>query len=200
MKLKSALAIWMALAMLLAGCADDAGDDTTDDVDTTDEETPDEEESPDDEEVSSDDEAGDTVEITAVDYAFEGVPDTVEAGTELTLTNTSEGEVHEMVVMRVDDDETRPLDELLGLSDEEVEEVVTFAGVAVAMPGEDGFTPEGPVVLDEAGRYVMLCFIPTGADPAAYQEAIESGAEEAPEVDGGPPHVAQGMVAEFEVE
>lgn len=190
MKLKSALAIWMALAMLLAGCADD----TTDDVDATDEETSDEEE------VSSDDAAGDTVEITAVDYAFEGVPDTVVAGTELTLTNASEGEVHEMVVMRVDDDETRPLDELLGLSDEEVEEVVTFAGVAVAMPGEDGFTPEGPVVLDEAGRYVMLCFIPTGADPAVYQEAIESGAQEAPEVDGGPPHVAQGMVAEFQVE
>lgn len=199
MKLKSALAIWMALAMLLAGCGD-AGDDTTDDVDPTDAETPDDEESPDEEEVSSDDEAGGTVEITAVDYAFEGVPDTVEAGTELTLTNASEGEVHEMVVSRIDDDETRPLEELLGLSDEEAQEIAAFAGVAVAMPGEDGFTPEGPVVLEEPGRYIMLCFIPTGADPAVYQEAIESGAQEAPEVDGGPPHVAQGMAAEFLVE
>ncbi|MBW3575543.1 MAG: hypothetical protein KY450_11840, partial [Actinobacteria bacterium] len=40
--------------------------------------------------------AGETVEVTAVDYSFQGIPDTVEAGTEFRLKNESEGELHEM--------------------------------------------------------------------------------------------------------
>lgn len=143
---------------------------------------------------------GETVEITAVDYEFEGVPETVEPGTELTLTNGSEGEVHEMVVVRIDDDETRPLEELLQIPEDEAQQVTSFAGVAVALPGEEGLTPEGPVVLDKPGRYAMLCFIPTGADPEAYEQALEEGAEEAPEIEGGPPHFTHGMAAEFVVE
>jgi len=42
--------------------------------------------------------------------------------------------------------------------------------------------------------------IPTGADPDAYREAVESGATEAPDVGGGPPHVVEGMAAELVVE
>lgn len=188
MGIRNSLAIGAAVVALMAGCGGFEGDDTAADGQA-------EVEVP----TTAAAAAGETVEITAVDYGFEGVPDSVETGTELTLTNDSEDEVHEMVVLRVDDDETRPLEELLQLPDEEAEQVTTFAGVSVALPGDQGVTPEGPVVLSEPGRYVMLCFIPTGADPDAYRQAIEGDATDAPQVEGGPPHVAEGMVAEFEV-
>lgn len=148
--------------------------------------------------------AGDAIEITAVDYAFEDVPETVPVGTELTLFNESDVEVHEMVVMRVDDDQTMPLDDILAEVAAEPDapppDWVTFKGISIAMTGEAGFEPEGPVVLDEPGRYLLMCFIPTGADPDAYREAVESGATEAPDVGGGAPHVVEGMAAELVVQ
>ena len=149
-------------------------------------------------------EKADVVEITAVDYGFEDVPESVAPGTELTLANASTAEVHEMVVFRVDDDQTMSLDEIVRTAAEESDgpppEWLQFAGVDIAMPGEAGFAPEGPVVLDEPGRYLLLCFIPTGADPAVYEEAMTSGATDAPPIDAGPPHVAEGMAAELMVE
>lgn len=41
--------------------------------------------------------ASGTVAITAVNYAFEGVPSAVAAGSRLTLTNVTDDEVHELV-------------------------------------------------------------------------------------------------------
>lgn len=178
------LPLGLALAITLAGCAD--GDST---------EAPDDTPTP-----TAAAGGGDAVAITGIDYGFDGVPETVAAGTELTFANASDAEAHEMVVMRIDDAEERSVQELLELPEEEAGEVTTFEGVAVAMPGEEGVTPEGPVVLDVPGRYVLLCFIPTGADPAVLQEAIESEATEPPQMDGGPPHFTQGMVAELTVE
>lgn len=147
---------------------------------------------------------GETVRITGVDYAFEGVPDSVEPGTELTFTNASEAEFHEMVVMRIDDDEDRTVEELLQLSEDESEQVTEFVGVQFAPPGEDGISPPdappGPVVLEETGRYALLCFIPTGADPEAFVQALEEGEGEGPpDVEGGPPHFTKGMAAEVTV-
>ena len=189
------------LALALTGCGNDAPDEVAaPDAPTT-------TTAPDAPTATSEPETpaeGDAVEITAVDYAFEDVPESVAPGTELTLTNASESEVHEMVVFRVDDEQTMSLDEIVQSAAEESDgpppEWLQFAGVGVAMPGESGFAPEGPVVLDEPGRYLLLCFIPTGADPAAYEEAMASGATEAPQVEGGPPHVAQGMAAQLVVE
>lgn len=189
MNMKRYMLAGLALTMALTGCAEDETPASADV--TTDESTS-----------SSDAAVGGTVAITAVDYAFDGVPESVPAGTELTLTNASEEELHEMVVFRVDDDQDMSMDEIIQMAAEESDgpppEWLTFAGVAVAMPAEEGFAPEGPVVLDEAGRYLLLCFIPTGADPAAFEEAMASGEE--PPADGGPPHVAEGMAAELTVE
>ena len=186
----------LALALALTACADTddpeaaaaTGDDTTEaPAETT----------------EADAGGGEVVEITAVDYAFEDVPETVPAGTELTLVNEAEGEVHEMIVYRVDDAQTMTLEEIVqGAAEDDgpAPEWLTFAGMDVALPGESGLAPEGPLVLDEPGRYLLLCFIPTGADPAAFEEAITSEATAPPQVDGGPPHVAQGMAAELRVE
>ncbi len=119
-----------------------------------------------------------TVEVTGVDYAFEGVPDSLPAGAvALSFHNASESEEHEMIVARKADGVDLSWDEILNLPEEESESMVEFTTAAFAPPGGDSaalgtLTP---------GEYVMVCFVPVG------------GAED------GPPHFSQGMVQEFTV-
>lgn len=195
-----AIAAGLALTLGLAACGDDEDEDATATTTTETTEAAGEPTTT----AASGGASGETVEITGVDYAFEGTPETVAAGTELTFTNASDREVHELVAIRIDDDETRPLEELLGLSEEESGEVTEFQGVAVALPEEDGMVVEGDLVLDEPGSYALLCFIPTGADPQVYRDLFANppaeGEEGPPEIPGGPPHFTAGMVAELTVE
>lgn len=180
----------LAVVALTASAAcgdDDDTDDASAETSTT--------ESP-----SDGDAGGDTVLVTGVDYAYEGLPATASVGTELTFTNASATEVHEMVLLKVADGETRPLPELLQLPEDEQSAVTEFRGVTVAFPGEDAGFTDGSMTLTEPGRYVVICVIPTGADPQAYREAVaDPNAEGPPDVDGGPPHVVQGMAGEIEV-
>jgi plastocyanin len=149
---------------------------------------------------ASGDTAGETIEIVGVDYGYEDVPDQVSPGASITLKNASDTEVHEIVALRIDDDEARPLDELLRLGRADQEQVTEVRGVTVAFPGETGQFPAPSITLDQPGRYVLACFIPTGADPDAYREAARTHTGEGPvPVDGGPPHVVQGMAAEIVV-
>lgn len=60
-----------------------------------------------------DDSGASTKQITAVDYAYKGVPKTVAAGTRLTLVNESKGEVHELVAARIPEGESRSAEELV---------------------------------------------------------------------------------------
>lgn len=184
-----ALALAGSLGLAACGSDDDSpamsGDATTS---TTEEET------------TTSEPEGETVEVTGIDYAFEGIPTEVEAGTEFTFTNGSDKEAHEMVLMKIKEGETRTIDELLALPEDEAEQVAEFQGVAVAMPGEDGEVLEGELVAADAGRYAVLCFIPVGADPAAMAEAMESEGPPPEDPNAGPPHFVQGMKAEFTVE
>lgn len=143
-----------------------------------------------------------TVEVVGVDYAYEGVPGSVETGTELDFTNASDAEVHELVLVRLPEVEERSVEELLQLTPEEQEEMLadSVVGVSVAMPDEDGRVVEGDLVVDEPGRYLMVCFVPTGADPEAFLSAAEESQGGPPQVEGGPPHVANGMYAELTVD
>lgn len=194
-------------ALVLTGAA--CGDDDEEPAETGDapEETTTTTEAPEDDTTTTTEAgapAGETVEVTAVDYAFEDLPDTVEAGTTFSLTNASAAEAHELVAFLLPETETRSAEELLNLPEEELGAV--FGGepepatVILAGPGQTD-TP-GPVVGDgslaEPGRYVVACFIPVGADPEAYFSADPS--EGPPQVEGGPPHFTQGMFAELTVE
>ena len=60
------------------------------------------------------------VEVELVDYAFEDLPESVPAGTRLAITNSSEAELHELIAFRIPDEETRPVEELVELPDEEL--------------------------------------------------------------------------------
>lgn len=120
-----------------------------------------------------------TVDVTAVDYAFEGVPESLEAGTfSFAFTNASETEEHEMIVLRRNDGVALSWEELLGLPEEEAMTNAQFMAAAFAPPGADGST----LAALPAGDYAMVCFIPVG------------GGED------GPPHFAEGMIHEFTVE
>lgn len=137
-------------------------------------------------------EEAETVEVTGIEYGFQGLEGELAAGTELTFTNGGK-EVHELILMRINDDETRSIEELLALPEEEAQQSVTMKGVAVAGPGEDGQVVEGELVADEAGRYAAICFIPVGTTEMPDGPPQE-GAEPS-----GPPHFTQGMVTEITV-
>ena len=57
----------------------------------------------------------------------------------------------------------------------------------------------GDGTIRDAGRYVLFCAIPVGADPQEYLDAAATS-RGPPQVEGGPPHFTQGMYAELTVE
>jgi hypothetical protein len=131
------------------------------------------------------------LDITAVDYAFEDVPETLGTGATAVFLRNEGQEFHEAVLFRIDDDETRPIEELLELPEEEAMLVTRFVGAAFAGPGGNGATS---VQFDEPGRYAILCFIPVGTTAEAM---AEMSPDQEPE---GPPHFTQGMWREFTIE
>ena len=63
--------------------------------------------------------------------------------------------------MRINDDVTLSVDELLALPEEESETMATPAAFAFTFPGTTGYT-----VADlTPGRYVALCFLPEARRP-----------------------------------
>lgn len=147
-------------------------------------------------------EGGDrTVTVTAADYRFDDLPANVAPGSKLGLRNESAGELHELVALRLADDEGRSADQLVKLPELELRSL--FAGppslVLVAPPREEGLAAVGDGALGAPGRYLVMCFIPTGADPAAYLDALRANPGQPPSVPGGPPHFTSGMYAELTV-
>mgnify|MGYP001826924169 FL=1 len=152
-----------------------------------------------------------TVEVTGVEYAFTGLPETLPVGSQLTFTNQG-AELHELVLVRIADGVTESLEELLAMEaegrDPMAEGLVEMvgAGPLLAMPGE---TAEGSLALDQEGQYVALCFIPQGFDPTALQAAGVGLEDLGPETDpstwpeevqaimANPPHLEGGMITEF---
>lgn len=125
------------------------------------------------------------VEVTAVDFAYEGMPETLEAGpTSFVMTNESTSdEVHEMSFVKLRDDVDLTLEELLALPEAESEQYIEIFGANLAAPSGQ----QAGVVVDLVpGRWAYVCFIPTGTSQ---------------ETDGtGPPHFMAGMSGELIVE
>ena len=142
------------------------------------------------------------VDAIASEYEFEGVPTEIPAGGTIFSLENAGDQVHEIAVMRINDDVTMSLDELLALPEEEAMSMVTTAAFAFAFPGTVSY---GTADLTP-GRYVALCFLPEGATPEAMSLLEEAGVD-GPEdsipadlgVELGPPHFTKGMVHEFTV-
>lgn len=181
-------AVLLATIALVAGCGDDDDAATDDDSTTT---TP-----------AAEPAAGKTITVTGVDYKYEGLPAEMEAGTKLEFKNGSTKEVHELVAFRIPDSETRPMSELVALPEEQTEAIFGSgppAAVLIAPPAGEVIQAVGDGTFTAPGRYGIACFIPTGADPAAYLAALQAATDGPPDVAGGPPHVANGMFAEVKV-
>lgn len=184
------------LLVVTTACGDDAGADAGEGADAT---TTTAAQPADDSHDGSHDDM--TVMIDGVDFAFENVPTSVEAGTRLGFRNTSAAELHELVVFRLDDD--TPLDELLALPPADLEATLGAPVTVILQPpgAPEAIVAVGDGVLTEPGRYALMCFIPIGADPDEYLAAVAAAGGGKPEgVAGGPPHFTAGMVAELVVE
>lgn len=203
-RFRRVFALLVVAAVFAAACGGDDDGDTNAAGDTTTEATePTEDDTTTSAPPTSAEEADAAqIEVTAVDYAYEGLPESTSVGATLTLTNASDEELHELVAFRLPDDEDRPADELMKLPEEELGAL--FGGppgmVLVAPPGgAPQIRAVGDGTLSEAGRYLVFCGIPTGADPQEYLEAAQASAGP-PQVEGGPPHFVHGMYAEVTVE
>lgn len=129
-----------------------------------------------------------TLDVTAAEYQFDGLPDSVNAGPTVIALRNEGSEFHHIVLVRINDGVTEDIEELLELPDEEVFTKITPLGEASAFPGTTG----SGVIDFQPGRHVALCFIPQGATPE-NMAAVESGEHQ------GAPHFTYGMVKEFEV-
>ncbi len=208
-----ALATVLSAGLLLSACGDDDDEATSSDdtaAETTEEQAA--EDTTESTEASPLDDATDggvqdgvlTVEL--VDYAFEGLPDSVPAGTKLQVENTSSGEFHELVAIKLPEGETRTAEELAQLPEEELFAVFGEgppAAVLLAGPnGGEQTAAVGDGTLTEPGSYVIFCSIPVGADPAELEAQLADPEAEPPAEDpnAGPPHFTEGMYADLVVE
>jgi len=141
------------------------------------------------------------VEVELVDFAFEGLPDSVAAGTRLTITNSSAVELHKLSALPLPDGEDRPVEELITLPATELGAILRVlpATVLAAGPGGPQLDELGDGTLSAPGRYALICAIPLGLDPDGYLNAMP--AERRSQIrDGEQPHFALGMVADLLVE
>jgi plastocyanin len=188
------VAACLVTAASFSACGDDA-DTATDTPDTT--AVTDAPEETTATTVADDDAAGETVVVTAVDYGFEGLPETVPVGTKISLV-TEGNEPHEFIAMLIPADETRSVEELVKLPEEELAAVFGAAEPAAVILAATGQTDvPGAVVgdgtLTEPGRYAIVCFLPMGSDDSILES------EGPPPAGGAAPPSAPGMVTELEV-
>lgn len=124
------------------------------------------------------------IDVTAKEYEFVGA-DALDAGGSFAITFANEGvELHELLIVKLADGEERPLEEIIS-SGEEPE--FTDVAFGFACPGE---STTMNAEIEEPGRYVAICMIPSGTTPETDPAAFEQG---------GPPHAASGMVHEFTI-
>jgi uncharacterized cupredoxin-like copper-binding protein len=117
------------------------------------------------------------VDVVAKDYLFADLPADLAAGrTSFALDNQGK-EMHEIVLFKKADGETRTWDELSQLPQEEQGKVMQFSGVAFGDAGSTAYT----TVDLQAGTYIAVCTMPVGGH------------------EDGEPHFMKGMVQEITV-
>jgi hypothetical protein len=129
--------------------------------------------------------------VEAKNYEFSGIGDDLDAGPTLVTFENTANEFHEIMILKRNEGDDTPLEDLLSMEQEEAMAHVTPVGGAFAGPGQTGYTS---IDLEE-GSYVAVCFIPTGATQEAWDTMMSGGAEP-----DGAPHAMAGMTHEFEVE
>lgn len=142
-----------------------------------------------------------SVQVGLADFEFLDLPAYVTPGTAIDVRNDSATELHELVAVRLDDDDDRDVSDIVAGDLEAVFAAAPPALVVMATPGSAAdIVAVGDGVLHEAGRYLIICTIPTGVDPQDYLDAAAAAGGGRPEVPGGPPHFVNGMYGEVIVD
>lgn len=120
------------------------------------------------------------LQVDAGDYAFDGLPVELDPSrVVIELTNSSATEVHELSLLRKNDDIDATFEELFELLDDEATQAVSPFGTTIVGPGATTF-----LVSDlPPGEYLAACFLPVDSLTG----------------NGGDPHVARGMYRTFTV-
>jgi hypothetical protein len=126
--------------------------------------------------------------VLALDYAFEGAPDTVASGIVSFDVANDGDEAHMLGIIRRNDGVSTPFAELAQLPVDDIEAMVELSEPAAFLePGHEGFA----VAELEPGEYALICFVPVGTTNLFEIDHDQSD---------GPSHAAEGMVHEFTVE
>jgi uncharacterized cupredoxin-like copper-binding protein len=142
---------------------------------------------------SPDASAATRIDVVGTDYAFSEFP--AEFSGDVAFAFRNEGqELHEMVIVRRNDDVTETFEELLALPEEESLAKVGFIGQTMA---EAGQTAPDTLTATEPGSYLMVCFIPQGTTALPSIDPEASGPPEG--LGDGPPHFTLGMQREFTI-
>jgi hypothetical protein len=166
----TSLLVGAAAAISLSGCGDDASAAVRDGV----------------------------LAVEMDDFHYGDLPAEIPAGTRISVSNASESEIHEFVAVKLDDGDDRTVDDIVGGDIGALLGSREPATVLLAAPGGEQIPAVGDGTLADPGRYVVMCIIPTGADPGDYLAAAATS-DGPPQVDGGPPHFVHGMYAELVV-
>lgn len=135
---------------------------------------------------------GTRVDVVGTDYAYSGLE--ASYSEPITIAFRNEGaEVHEIVVVKKNEGVTQSWEELLALPEDQSGNLVTFAGVAFAEPGQ---TAAEMITASEPGEYLGICFIPQGTTELP---SIDPNASEPPDLGTGAPHFTLGMQTEFTI-
>jgi hypothetical protein len=143
-----------------------------------------------------------TYEVEAFDYGFSGLPAELRAGDAIELVNTSSTEYHNLVVIRLESEDDRSIDDFSELSPEAFgvenpQPGFITVGALHAAPGESAF--DGRIRLQVPGRYLVFDLIPQGADAAVVEENVNPSASAAMHgapwrIPGGPLGYEHGMI------
>ena len=122
-----------------------------------------------------DDDAAAVIALEGLDFAFRGVPASLDSGDHTFSFENTGSEVHEAILLKLPEGMT--LQQALELPEEEADEILFSGVVAIlfAQPGQSGTATITASLT--TGTYGFLCFIEN-----------ENG-----------PHAIQGMVASFDV-
>lgn len=157
-----------------------------------------------------DDCVDEVIEVTAVDFAFTGMPESIPSGPiGLRLENATEAdEEHELIIFKKAEGDTRSAEEILNDPASQEQGPGEFAGAIFASPDSTAGT-----FLDlTPGDYIGVCFVPVGsgehdmpeaddsAEDGGEDQATDDDSAEEEEEEGGPPHFTEGMVVEFSVQ
>lgn len=127
------------------------------------------------------------LDVTGIDYEFEGLPETLTPGlVAIRFTDTGD-ELHELAIFRLKTKDS--LRKVLRTPEKEQRKKVEEIGGTFAMPGQTTYEIAD---LSKPGRYGVVCFLPVGST------SIEA-AEEAEEEDAKA-HWHEGMLATIRVE